>query len=69
MAVKLKDLKLLPPDHKIFKVPFFTVPHNISERKKKLHPTEVRSGMSAEQTKKNLLKALKKNGIEVKDDK
>ena len=69
MTVKLKDLKLLPPDHKIFKVPFFTVSHNISEGKKKLHLTEVRSGMSAEQTKKNLLNALKKNGIEVKDDK
>jgi len=35
MTVKLKDLKLLPPDHKIFKVPFFTVSHNISEGKKK----------------------------------
>ena len=69
MTVKLKDLKLLPPDHKIFKVPFFTVSHNISEGKKKLHLTEVRSGMSEEQIKKNLLKALKKNGIEVKDDK
>ena len=69
MVVKLKDLKMLPPNHKIFKVPFFTVSHNTSEGKKKIHPTEVRPGMSAERIKKNLLKALKKNGIEVKDDK
>ena len=35
MVVKLKDLKMLPPDHKIFKVPFFTVSHNTSEQKPK----------------------------------
>ena len=68
MIVKLKDLKLLPPDHKIFKVPFFTVSHNISEGKKKLHLTELRSGMSDKQIMKNLLDVLKKNGVEVKDD-
>jgi|ETNmetMinimDraft_13_1059891.scaffolds.fasta_scaffold751806_1 hypothetical protein len=33
MAVKLKDLKLLPPDHRIFKIAFFTVSHNTSGRK------------------------------------
>ncbi len=33
MVVKLKDLKMLPPNHKIFKVPFFTVSHNTSEQK------------------------------------
>jgi len=69
MVVKLKDLKLLPPDHKIFKVPFFTVSHNISEGKKKLHLAELRSEMSDEQIMKNLQETLKKNGIEVKDDK
>jgi len=35
MVVKLKDLKMLPPNHKIFKVPFFTVSHNTSEQKPK----------------------------------
>jgi hypothetical protein len=68
MTVKLKDLKVLPPDHPIYKGGFKTYPVN-SSKNKKLHLTEVRSGMSEEQIKKNLLKALKKNGIEVKDDK
>ena len=35
MVVKLKDLKMLPPNHKIFKVPFFTVSHNTNEQKPK----------------------------------
>ncbi len=64
----LKDLKVLPPDHPIYKGGFKTYPVN-SSKNKKLHLTEVRSGMSEEQIKKNLLKTLKKNGIEVKDDK
>ncbi len=68
MVVKLKDLKVLPPDHPIYKGGFKTYPVN-SSKNKKVHLTEVRSGMSAEQIKKNLLKTLKKNGIEVKDDK
>ena len=68
MTIKLKDLKVLPPDHPIYKGGFKTYPVN-SSKNKKLHLTEVRSGMSEEQIKKNLLKALKKNGIEVKDDK
>ena len=68
MTVKLKDPKVLPPDHPIYKGGFKTYPVN-SSKNKKLHLTEVRSGMSEEQIKKNLLKALKKNGIEVKDDK
>ncbi len=68
MVVKLKDLKVLPPDHPIYKGGFKTYPVN-SSKNKKLHLTEVRSGMSEEQIKKNLLKTLKKNGIEVKDDK
>jgi len=68
MTVKLKDLKVLPPDHPIYKGGFKTYPVN-SSKNKKLHLTEVRSGMSEEQIKKNLLKTLKKNGIEVKDDK
>jgi hypothetical protein len=68
MTVKLKDLRVLPPDHPIYKGGFKTYPVN-SSKNKKLHLTEVRSGMSEEQIKKNLLKALKKNGIEVKDDK
>jgi hypothetical protein len=68
MTVKLKDLKVLPPDHPIYNGGFKTYPVN-SSKNKKVHLTEVRSGMSAEQIKKNLLKTLKKNGIEVKDDK
>ena len=68
MTVKLKDLKVLPPDHPIYNGGFKTYPVN-SSKNKKLHLTEVRSGMCEEQIKKNLLKALKKNGIEVKDDK
>ena len=68
MTIKLKDLKVLPPDHPIYKEGFKTYPVN-SSNNKKFHLTEVRPGMSAERIKKNLLKALKKNGIEVKDDK
>ena len=68
MTVKLKDLKVLPPDHPIYREGFKTYPVN-SSNNKRLHLTEVRPEMSAEQIKKNLLKALKKNGIEVKDDK
>jgi hypothetical protein len=68
MTVKLKDLKVLPPDHPIYNGGFKTYPVN-SSKNKKVHLTEVRSGMSAEQIKKNLLEALKKNGVEVKDDK
>ncbi len=68
MTVKLKDLKVLPPDHPIYNGGFKTYPVN-SSKNKKVHLTEVRSGMSAEQIKKNLLKTLKKNGVEVKDDK
>ena len=68
MTVKLKDLKVLPPDHPIYNGGFKTYPVN-SSKNKKVHLTEVRSGMSEEQIKKNLLKTLKKNGIEVKDDK
>ena len=68
MTVKLKDLKVLPPDHPIYREGFKTYPVNPSNNKK-LHLTEVRPGMSVERIKKNLLKALKKNGIEVKDDK
>ena len=68
MTVKLKDLKVLPPEHPIYNGGFKTYPVN-SSKNKKLHLTEVRSGMSEEQIKKNLLKTLKKNGIEVKDDK
>ncbi len=68
MTVKLKDLKVLPPDHPIYNGGFKTYPVN-SSKNKKLHPTEVRPGMSAEQIKKNLQETLNKNGIEVKDDK
>ena len=66
MTVKLKDLKVLPPDHPIYKEGFKTYSVNPSKNKK-LHPTEVRPGMSAEQIKKNMMEALKKKGIEVKD--
>ena len=68
MTVDWKKVKVLPPDHPIYKGGFKTYPVN-SSKNKKLHLTEVRSGMSEEQIKKNLLKTLKKNGIEVKDDK
>ena len=56
MTIKLKDLKVLPPDHPIYNGGFKTYPVN-SSKNKKLHLTEVRSGMSEEQIKKNLLKA------------
>ena len=35
MVVKLKDLKVLPPDHKIYKEPFKTFSVNTSEQKSK----------------------------------
>ena len=35
MTVKLKDLKVLPPDHKIYKEPFKTYSVNTSEQKSK----------------------------------
>ena len=47
---------------------FKTYPVNPSNNKK-IHLTEIRSEMSDEQIMKNLLETLKKNGIEVKDDK
>ena len=68
MTVKLKDLKVLAPDHPIYKGGFKTYPVNPSNNKK-LHLTEIRPEMSDEQIKKNLLKGLKKNGNEVIDDK
>ena len=68
MTVKLKDLKVLPPDHPIYREGFKTYPVN-SSNNKKIHLTELRPEMSDEQIMKNLLEALKKNGIEVKDDK
>ena len=68
MTVKLKDLKVLPPDHPIYNGGFKTYPVN-SSKNKKVYLSELRSEMSDEQIKKNLLKTLKKNGIEVKDDK
>ena len=52
MTVKLKDLKVLPPDHPIYNGGFKTYPVN-SSKNKKVHLTE----------------ALKKKGVEVKDDK
>ncbi len=39
MTVKLKDLKVLPPDHPIYNGGFKTYPVN-SSKNKKLHPTE-----------------------------
>ena len=68
MTIDWKKVRVLPPDHPIYKEGFKTYPVNPSNNKK-LHLTEVRPGMSVERIKKNLLKALKKNGIEVKDDK
>ena len=68
MTVKLKDLKVLPPDHPIYNGGFKTYPVNLSKNKK-VHLTELRSEMSDEQIMKNLQEVLKKNGIEVKDDK
>jgi len=67
MTVKLKDLKVLPPDHPIYNGGFKTHPVN-SSKNKKVHLTELRSEMSDEQIMKNLLEVLRKNG-EVKDDK
>ena len=55
MTIKLKDLKVLPPDHPIYTEDFKTYPVNPSKNKK-LHLTEVRPGMSTERIKKNLLK-------------
>ena len=66
MTVDWKKVKVLPPDHPIYKEGFRFYPVNLSKNKK-LHPTEVRPGMSAEQIKKNMMEALKKKGIEVKD--
>ena len=66
MTVDWKKVKVLPPDHPIYKEGFRFYPVNLSKNKK-LHPTEVRPGMSAEQIKKNMMDALKKKGIEVKD--
>ena len=66
MTIKLKDLKVLPPDHPIYTEDFKTYPVNPSKNKK-LHLTEVRPGMSDEQIKKNMMEALKKKGVEVKD--
>ena len=68
MTVKLKDLKVLPPDHPIYNGGFKTYPVN-SRKNKKVHLAELRSEMSDEQIMKNLQETLKKNGIEVKDDK
>jgi len=68
MTVDWKKVKVLPPDHPIYKEGFKTYPVN-SSNNKKIHLTEIRSEMSDEQIMKNLLEALKKNGIEVKDDK
>ena len=59
---------MLPPDHPIYKGGFKTYPVN-SSKNKKIHLTEIRSEMSDEQIMRNLLKAHKKSGIEVKDDK
>ena len=66
MTVDWKKVKVLPPDHPIYKEGFRFYPVNLSKNKK-LHPTEVRPGMSDEQIKKNMMEALKKKGIEVKD--
>ena len=68
MTVDWKKVKVLPPDHPIYKEGFKTYPVNPSNNKK-IHLTELRPEMSDEQIMKNLLEALKKNGIEVKDDK
>ena len=66
MAVKLKDQKLLPPDHKIFKVSFFTVSHNTSERKSK-NPNKVElirfpKNMGKEKKVKHLVNSLQRQG-------
>ncbi len=68
MTVKLKDLKVLPPGHPIYNGGFKTYPVN-SSKNKKVYLTELRSEMSDKQIMKNLQETLKKNGIEVKDDK
>ena len=68
MTIDWKKVKVLPPDHLIYKEGFKTYPVNPSNNKK-IHLTELRPEMSDEQIMKNLLEALKKNGIEVKDDK
>ena len=75
MVVKLKDLKVLPPDHKIFKVPFFTVSHNTSEQKSKnsnkvefiRFPKHLSKQQRLEKLKKHLLAlGLKYKGIRSK---
>ena len=68
MTVDWKKVKVLPPDHPIYNGGFKTYPVN-SSKNKKVHLTELRSEMSDEQIMKNLQETLKKNGIEVKDDK
>ena len=47
MTVKLKDLKVLPPDHPIYNGGFKTYPVN-SSKNKKLHPTEALKKNGAE---------------------
>ena len=69
MTVKLKDLKVLPPDHKIYKESFKTYSVNTSEQKsknsKKVELIKVTKQMSLAQIKTNLLKALKRQKIKV----
>ena len=73
MTVKLKDLKVLPPDHKIYKEPFKTYFVNSLEDYKKQR--EKKEGLknlfleridpkkSREETKQQLISALKINGL------
>ena len=72
MTVKLKDLKVLPPDHKIYKEPFKTYYVNSLEDYKKQR--EKKEGLknlfleridpkkSREEIKQQLISALIKNG-------
>ena len=77
MTVKLKDLKVLPPDHKIYKEPFKTYFVNSLEDYKKQR--EKKEGLknlflekigdkntSDEEMLQNLINVLEKNGIKIK---
>ena len=78
MTVKLKDLKVLPPDHKIYKEPFKTYFVNSLEDYKKQR--EKKEGLknlflekigdkntSDEEMLQNLINVLEKNGIKIKE--
>ena len=78
MTVKKKDLKVLPPDHKIYKEPFKTYYVNSLEDYKKQR--EKKEGLknifleridpkkSREETVEQLISALKKNGWKFKEE-